>query len=448
MLFRSIRQQDKPNHHNVGPTEQWIVDLDYENFGRDVTALGKELQSLGGMDDIRHINKIVLWRNICAVIGISTVWMIPNPITIVALSTWTYASWTMIAHHTCHGGYNRFTTAATSEGSSNTYNSRGYAIGSVLQRCCDWLDWMLPEAWNVEHNRLHHYRLNEMYDPDLVQRNLHSVRNSKIPIAFKYIAIAFIFPIWKWFYYAPNTFKELQINKWKQEGKELPENFDSHESATVFTLFSWGAKYSALREVVRPYEFLKQVLGPFIMTRFVLLPLPLLFIPNIGLTLWNHAMWNVVLAEILTNIHAYITIVTNHAGEDLYTFDDAVKPRSPSFYVRQIVGSANYITNFDDITDFCHGFLNYQIEHRTFCFCYHTIEFLVQQSISQPLHIFLVYSRCLARPVNATISDWCTTTGGFMSELWCPVCTRIGMDTVTENHGYNGRKIVHADIPH
>jgi hypothetical protein len=24
-----------------------------------------------------------------------------------ALSTWTYASWTMIAHHTCHGRYNR-----------------------------------------------------------------------------------------------------------------------------------------------------------------------------------------------------------------------------------------------------------------------------------------------------------------------------------------------------
>ena len=365
-------EQIKRNLRNVGPTEQWVVDLDYEGFGRDVTALGKELQNMGGTNDIQHINKIVLWRNICAVIGISTVWMTPNPMTIVALSTWTYASWTMIAHHTCHGGYNRFTTATSSESSSSSsssssaYNSRGYAIGSVLQRCRDWLDWMLPEAWNVEHNRLHHYRLNEMYDPDLVQRNLHSLRDSKLPIAFKYIAIAFIFPIWKWFYYAPNTFKELQINKWKQEGKELPKNFDSNESVTVFTLFSFGRKYSALREIVKPFEFLTQVLGPFILTRFVLLPLPFLFIPNVGFSLWNNAMWNVVLAEVLTNIHAYITIVTNHAGEDLYTFDDAVKPRSPSFYVRQIVGSANYITNYDDITDFCHGFLNYQIEHRTF----------------------------------------------------------------------------------
>ena len=379
-------QKDKSTLRNVAPTEQWIVDLDYENFGRDVSALGKELQSLGGSDDIRHINKLVLWRNICAVIGISTVWMVPNPITILALSTWTYASWTMIAHHTCHGGYNRFSTATTSDNASS-YNSRGYAIGSVLQRCRDWLDWMLPEAWNVEHNRLHHYRLNELYDPDLVQRNLHSVRNSKIPIAFKYIAIAFVFPVWKWFYYAPNTFKELQINKWKQDGRQLPKHFDPNESATMFTLFSFGAKYGALREIVKPKEFLAHVLGPFIFTRFVLLPLPFLFIPNVGTTLWSHAMWNVVLAELLTNIHAYITIVTNHAGEDLYTFDDAVKPRSPSFYVRQIVGSANYITNYDDITDFCHGFLNYQIEHRTYCCC-HNIKSKAP-FITQPLHNIL-----------------------------------------------------------
>ena len=371
-IFSENKENSQQTHRrNVAPADQWIVDLDYEGFGRDVSALRQELQSLGGIDDVQHMNKLVLWRNICAVIGLSTVWMTPNPITIVALSTWTYASWTMIAHHTCHGGYNRFTTtsninSSNSSSTSSSFNSRGYAIGSVMQRCRDWLDWMLPEAWNVEHNRLHHYRLNEMYDPDLVQRNLHTIRENKMPMAFKYIAIAFVFPVWKWLYYAPNTFKELQINRWTQDGKVLPKKFDPHESVTVVNLLSFGEKYRALREVVKPFEFFTQVIGPFLLTRFVLLPLPLLFIPNIGLTLWHHAMWNVVLAEVLTNIHAYITIVTNHAGDDLYTFKDAVKPRSPSFYVRQIVGSANYITNYDDISDFCHGFLNYQIEHRTF----------------------------------------------------------------------------------
>ena len=48
------------------------------------------------------------------------------------------------------------------------------------------------------------------------------------------------------------------------------------------------------------------------------------------------------------------------AGEDLYTFEDAVKPNTGSFYVRQIVGSTNYPTGTDPI-DFSHGFLNYQV---------------------------------------------------------------------------------------
>ena len=41
----------------------------------------------------------------------------------------------------------------------------------------DWLDWMLPEAWNVEHNNLHHYKLGEQGDPDLVERNFEPLRS-------------------------------------------------------------------------------------------------------------------------------------------------------------------------------------------------------------------------------------------------------------------------------
>jgi hypothetical protein len=59
------------------------------------------------------------------------------------------------------------------------------------------------------------------------------------------------------------------------------------------------------------------------------------------------------------------------AGEDLYTFEDAVKPNTGSFYVRQIVGSTNYPTGTDPV-DFAHGFLNYQVscsevqQHKSF----------------------------------------------------------------------------------
>lgn len=64
-------------------------------------------------------------------------WLDPNPITIAALSTWTYANWTMVAHHTCHGGYNRV--------DAGKYNSRGFALGSVTRRIADWVSRYHPD---------------------------------------------------------------------------------------------------------------------------------------------------------------------------------------------------------------------------------------------------------------------------------------------------------------
>ena len=72
----------------------------------------------------------------------------------------------MIGHHVCHGGYNR------QDDGTGRFTSGGFAVGSLKTRVRDWFDWMLPEAWNVEHNNLHHYRTGEPGDPDLVERNL------------------------------------------------------------------------------------------------------------------------------------------------------------------------------------------------------------------------------------------------------------------------------------
>jgi fatty acid desaturase len=334
----------------LSPEDAWIADLDYNAFAKDVTALGKELRQNTGEEDVAHLQKIVQWRNIAAVVGLATVWMTPNPVTVVALSTWIYASWTMIAHHTCHGGYNRV--------DAGRYNSRGFALG-LMNRAVDWLDWMQPEAWNVEHNRLHHYRLNEGKDPDLVQRNLDFLRDAKLPVAIKYAAVTSFLPVWKWFYYAPNTYKELKINEMKSQGKELPEGFDPEQAATIVSLFDPSRK--DLRQVVKPHEVFTHVFGPFL-ARYAAIPGVLCLLPGVGPTLAAHAVVNLFLAELLTNVHAFITIVTNHAGEDLYTFDDAVKPNSGPFYVRQIIGSANYDAG-NDVVDFAHGWLGYQIEH-------------------------------------------------------------------------------------
>ena len=227
---------------------------------------------------------------------------------------------------------------------------------------------MLPEAWNVEHNRLHHYHLGEPLDPDLVERNLEFLRVMNIPTPLKYAFALGMSFIWKWYYYAPNTFKELQITERKSRGEPFPAHFDPYASVTIGgMLFPKNEAEVATREVLDPSKFVAKVLAPFLITRFLLLPAPLLLLPSLfgqaSTSLYfSHAVVNLVLAELLTNVHAFVTIVTNHAGSDLYKFDDEVKPRSGAFYVRQIVSSANYDAGTDAV-DFCHGWLNYQIEH-------------------------------------------------------------------------------------
>ena len=342
------------SNKNLDEDTAWVANLDYDAFNKDVSDLGKQLLKETGEADVEHLQKILRWRDLAAFVGIATMWTTPNPLTVIALSTWTYASWTMVAHHTCHGGYNRV--------DAGKYNSRGFALGTVVKRVQDWCDWMAPEAWNVEHNRLHHYHLGEEKDPDLVQRNLMFLRNMDIPMALKYALVGGMMPIWKWGYYAPNTYKELQIQKYKKEMGELPADMIPTEAMTVLNILAPTTDAQrAARQVVKPQDLIK-VLGPFFASRFLLLPAPLLAIPGVGPTLFAHAVVNLILADLLTNIHGFVTIVTNHAGNDIYTFDDQVKPKTGSFYVRQIVGSTNYAAG-NDVVDFWHGWLNYQIEH-------------------------------------------------------------------------------------
>jgi hypothetical protein len=59
----------------------------------------------------------------------------------------------MIAHHTYHGGYDKVDPTKTGR-----WNRFRFAVG-VLSGAIRLADWMVPEAWNVEHNNRHHYNL-------------------------------------------------------------------------------------------------------------------------------------------------------------------------------------------------------------------------------------------------------------------------------------------------
>merc|ERR1712238_442945 len=51
-----------------------------------------------------------------------------------------------------------------------------------------------------------------------------------------------------------------------------------------------------------------------------------------------------------------------HAGNDMYRFREGCRPFTGSFLVRQVIASVDFAYGAD-LTDFLHGYLNYQIEH-------------------------------------------------------------------------------------
>jgi len=147
---------------------------------------------------------------------------------------------------------------------------------------------MLPEAWNVEHNSLHHYKLGEVGDPDLVERSLAFLRdNKKVPMVFKYGYVAMVMCMWKWSYYAPNTFKQLKMQEMRRNKQELPEGVDPHSAVTIFEALSGTAG------VYGAGEYLKRVMLPYLLLHFVALPLPFL---ALGGGFFANAVINLLLA--------------------------------------------------------------------------------------------------------------------------------------------------------
>lgn len=218
---------------------------------------------------------------------------------------------------------------------------------------------MMPEAWNVEHNNRHHYKLSEADDPDLVENNLTDLREAPVPVFFKYIVVAAAMSSWKWFYYSPNTYKELKLAELRKAGKPLPQGVNPEDAVTLRSILTGqNPFYSA-------FELMYKVLGPYLLIHFFVLPLPYLaagYYMETGDVWYWTAVKNLAFAEVLTNIHGFIAVVTNHAGNDMYRFQNPCRAKSGSFYLRQVLASVDFSMG-TDLVDFLHGWLNYQIEH-------------------------------------------------------------------------------------
>ncbi len=310
---------------------------DVENFTQEIMALRRATNERLSLDDFKHLQKIERWGKLSTLAGYGTAWMIPNPVSAFLMAQGNVTRWTTIAHHVLHKGYDKI------DGVPERYTSTGFAHG--FRRLLDWNDWILPDAWNNEHNRLHHYNLGEAADPDQVELNLEWLRTSTLPMPVRYAIVGLFAATWKPVYYAPNTLKHLRSNKNNVLGEE-------RHSAALSQLALWNPLNPFARDL-----WLKCFL-PYIMVKFVLIPM--LFIPLGPIAVIN--VWiNTLLAEIIANLHSFLVIVPNHVGDDILLFEEASNTKD-EFFLRQITGSTNFKTG-GDFNDFLHGWLNYQIEH-------------------------------------------------------------------------------------
>jgi len=326
-------------------------DVDKEQLEKDIDAI-KETMGAVGEEDFQHLLKLERWGRIATFSGYGLIAVLSIlelsagglsgllfwSVAIVAallISTGNVARWADVTHPILHGAYDKVPNIP------EKYTKKVFAKGA--RRYIDWLDWIKPQAWEYEHNIMHHYHLGETDDPDNVEKNLQWLIQSKTPMWLRYVVVYAFAGTWKFTYYAPNTLRILENKKRRDQHKLEVTDFELDPR-----------KKNGL-------ELWMEYLLPYAVIKFVLFPA--LFLP-LGTEAVFNAFIIILMAEYLANLHSFLVIVPNHSAEDIYMFTEPHKSQG-EFYLRQIMGSVNYNTG-SDLKDFAHGFLNYQIEHHLF----------------------------------------------------------------------------------
>ena len=155
--------------------------------------------------------------------------------------------------------------------------------------------------------------------------------------------------------------QELAIAERRRRGEKITEDMNPRREYTLKDLFLPRSMRGGAARWYSVRQYLSHVMGPYILSRFVLLPLPLLVLPlavpavgarlaltgaapaavggsalAMGTTFFRNAFINLVLADILTNVHSFLMIMPNHCGKDLYRFERSCQPNSGTFYMRQV----------------------------------------------------------------------------------------------------------------
>lgn len=240
------------------------------------------------------------------------------------------------------------------------------------------------------------------------------------------------------------SYKELKLARWRKLGRPIPSNVTPSDAVTVRTLLFGGTPFYSF------WEFFSIVAGPYLLIHFFLFPLPLLFIGEylgLGSSMYNSAVKNLFYAELMTNAHAFLAIVTNHAGNDMYRFREGCRPYSGSFYLRQVLASVDFWTG-SDLNDFMHGYLNYQIEHHLVSLelhhsisldCLHCLVLYCAYNNMQPNHDSLPSISTVAIPEHALLQTIPTPRQGPLPKARSALRPRKCLFASQENCGYHDR---------
>jgi fatty acid desaturase len=319
-------------------------------LARDLDALRKEALGELSAEDLAHFQKLERWVRTLSAVGWATSWLGPNPVSAIALGVGTYGRWAVVAHHVSHRGVDRL------PGRPERYRRSVFARGA--RRAIDWLDWIHPEDWAVEHDELHHHFTNDVLDPDLVEENLEMVRQANLPAPLKLAIVGFFAMTWRLTYYAPSAYLAArEVERIRGGGQKL-DRTSFHRPSKYYRLFD--------PRTAEGRRFLARNVLPYGLFRFVAAPLCAL---PLGPGAVASVAANSAMGEALSNLIAFATIVPSHAGEDTTRFDRDPTSRGER-YARQILGTVNYTLGEEgfagDVHDLLHGFLNYQIEHHLF----------------------------------------------------------------------------------
>ena len=265
--------------------------MNVAGFCADIERLKADTYRQIGPADFAHLRRIETYGKLATLLGYSTAWIFPNPLTAFALSLGQMTRW-LLAHHITHRGYDRV------PGIPARYTSKAFARG--WRRFVDWFDWLLPAAWDHEHNFLHHYHTGEDTDPDVAERHMESLRAIHLPNWMKLFAIAVLACTWKIIYYAPNSLCVLDPDSRKRL---------QHENITYLTV--WNLVDFRRRSVRRLWL---SCYLPYGIVHFGLVPLA--FLP-LGTTAAWYVLLNKLLAEAFTNVHSFLVIAPNHTADDL-----------------------------------------------------------------------------------------------------------------------------------